>query len=344
MVLIRPLDNKERATYNAVVKHPLQTWEWGDFRRKTGVEVERFGIFDGNKMTGGIQVTFHPIPRLPYTVGYFPKGAMPDQDQLHALKDLAMRKKALFIKLEPNVASAVGAPSGHESIRKFLQEHDAIPGRPLFTKYTFILDLTPTEETLMVNMKPKTRYNVHLAERRGVEIVQDDSDAALDEYLRILKETTTRQAFYAHGPEYFKTMWETLKPTGMMHIFRATFEGKTLVSWIVFVHNNVLYYPYGASSNENREVMASNLMMWRVIQFGKKLGCTSFDMWGSLGPDPDEKNAWIGFHRFKEGYGPVLTEFVGSYDLVVYQPLYKLYTLAENIRWKILRLRATLRI
>ena len=134
--------------------------------------------------------------------------------------------------------------------------------RPLFTKYTFILDLSPTEETLMANMKPKTRYNVHLAERRGVEVVQDDSDAALDEYLRILKETTTRQAFYAHGPEYFKTMWETLKPTGMMHIFRATFEGKTLVSWIVFVHNNVLYYPYGASSNENRKD-ASNLMMAR---------------------------------------------------------------------------------
>ena len=196
----------------------------------------------------------------------------------------------------------------------------------------------------MANMKPKTRYNVHLAERRGVEVVQDDSDAALDEYLRILKETTTRQAFYAHGPEYFKTMWETLKPTGMMHIFRATFEGKTLVSWIVFVHNNVLYYPYGASSNENREVMASNLMMWRVIQFGKNLGCTSFDMWGSLGPNPDEKNAWIGFHRFKEGYGPVLTEFVGSYDLVVYGPLYKLYTFADDIRWKFLRLKATLRI
>ena len=144
MILIRPLDNKERATYNAVVKHPLQTWEWGEFRRKTGIEVERFGIFDGNRMTGGMQVTFHPIPHLSYTIGYFPKGAMPDQDQLHALKDLAMRKKALFIKLEPNVASAVGAPSGHNAIRKFLQDHDAIPGRPLFTKYTFILDLSPT--------------------------------------------------------------------------------------------------------------------------------------------------------------------------------------------------------
>ncbi len=337
MLIIRPLDQKEHDAYNAVIKHPLQTWEWGEFRRKTGVDVERFGLFDASKLVGGLQVTFHPIPHLPYTVGYFPKGQMPDDDQLRALKDLGKRKNALFIKLEPNVASSVGTPNAHASVQKFMFDHDAVTGRPLFTKYTFILDIDRSEEKLLEGMRPKTRYNIRLAERKGVEVLQDDSDEALEEYLKILQQTTSRQGFYAHNTEYFHTMWQMLKPTGMMHIFRAMYQGKTLVAWIVFVHQNTLYYPYGASSTEFRDLMASNLMMWRVIQFGKSQGCKTFDMWGSLGPDPDPSDPWYGFHKFKEGYGGVLTEFMGSYDLVVNPPLYKIYRVVEEWRWKVLR-------
>ena len=343
MIILRPLDLKERTLYNSSVKHPLQTWEWGEFRRKTGVDVERFGLFDGPKVVGGIQVTFHPLPYVPYTVGYFPKGQMPDEVQLQALLDLGKRKHALFIKLEPNVAEPVGTVSGHDKIRKYLLDHGAIPGRPLFTKYTYILDLTPSEDVLLDHMKPKTRYNIHLAERKGVEIVMDDTDQALEAYIEIMKTTTTRQGFYAHGPEYFRTMWSTLKPTGIMHIFRAVYQGKTLVCWIVFIHNNVLYYPYGASSNEFRDLMASNLMMWRVIQYGKQQRCTSFDMWGSLGPDASPRDPWFGFHKFKEGYGGILTEFVGSYDLVVQPQLYTMYRTVENLRWNILKLLASFR-
>lgn len=344
MVIIRPLDWKERTSYNAAVKHPLQTWEWGEFRRKTGVDVERYGFFEGNNtVTGGMQVTFHTIPHVPYTVGYFPKGQMPDVEQLQALMDLGKRKKAIFIKLEPNVAAPVDSINAHEAVRKYLLDHGAVDGRPLFTKYTFMLDLTPPEEKLLENMKPKTRYNLHLAERKGVEVFQDDTDEALEEYLKILQQTTSRQGFYAHGAEYFRNMWQTLKPTGMAHIFRAVYQGKTLVVWIVFIHNGVLYYPYGASSNEMRELMASNLMMWRVIQFGKAQGCRQFDMWGALGPDPSPSDPWYGFHKFKEGYGAVLTEFVGSYDLVVYPQLYQIYRVLEDLRWKFLRLVARFR-
>jgi lipid II:glycine glycyltransferase (peptidoglycan interpeptide bridge formation enzyme) len=84
--------------------------------------------------------------------------------------------------------------------------------------------------------------------------------------------------------------------------------------------------------------MANNLMMWEVIRFGKSQGCTKFDMWGSLGPEPDQKNPWYGFHRFKEGYGGQLMEFVGTYDLVLSPTLYTLFRRADGLRWKVLRL------
>jgi lipid II:glycine glycyltransferase (peptidoglycan interpeptide bridge formation enzyme) len=116
-----------------------------------------------------------------------------------------------------------------------------------------------------------------------------------------------------------------------------------LTTWVLFELNGVLFYPYGASTEKNREVMASNLMMWEAIRLGKKHGCRMFDMWGSLGPVPDSKDPWYGFHRFKQGYGGELTEFVGTYDLVVRPTLYQIYMMAEKLRWIGLKLVAGIR-
>lgn len=345
-MLIRPLREEERHHYNAVVRHPLQSWEWGTFRARTGLHIERVGFFEEGILQKALQVTFHPIPLLNRTAGYYPKGFMPDEEQLAALQQIAKQHNALFIKMEPNIAQRVGSPSAHTQVAQFLTDHGATPGRPLFTKYTFQLDLTPDEDKLFSNLSSKTRYNVNLAYKKGVRIVEDSTMAGMEEHLAILNETTTRQGFYAHSPEYFKTMFEVLGPetgSGMLRIFKAVYEGTTLASWIMFIFNNTLYYPYGASRAIHREVMASNLLMWEMIIYGKQQGCSMFDMWGSLGPEPDSKDPWFGFHRFKKGYGGDLVEFLGTYDLVMNEPLYKAFRVSENLRWKLLRLKARFR-
>ena len=126
--------------------------------------------------------------------------------------------------------------------------------------------------------------------------------------------------------------------SGMGHLLTATYEGDILSTWMIFVLNKTIYYPYGASSNKHREVIANNLMMWEVIKFGKKLGCKQFDMWGSLGPNPDPNDSWFGFHKFKQGYGSELLEFLGTYDLIINRTWYYGYITAEKMRWWILRL------
>ena len=107
----------------------------------------------------------------------------------------------------------------------------------------------------------------------------------------------------------------------------------------MFLFNGVLYYPYGASRSIHRDVMASNLMMWEMIRLGKKEGCESFDMWGALGPEPNEKDPWFGFHRFKKGFGGDLMEFLGTYDLVLNSTMYTAFRIGEDVRWKFLRLK-----
>jgi lipid II:glycine glycyltransferase (peptidoglycan interpeptide bridge formation enzyme) len=300
-----------------MMTHPLQTQAWGDFRRAMGIDVERLGDW---------YLTFHRIPYTPWTIGYFPKGPAPTQKMTDELLALGKQKNAIFIQLEPNVTS---------NLRSTI--YDLHPSHhPLFTKYTFVLDLTKSEDELLAAMHPKTRYNIKVAQKHNVIVAEDNSPAAFKEYLRLTQETTSRQGFYAHNKTYHKTMWEIMHKSGIAHLFTATYEGEVLSAWIVFVWGDTIYYPYGSSSRDHREVMAPTLLLWKIATWAKQKGLKHFDLWGAMGPNPDPSDPWYGFHRFKQGFNPRLVEFIGSYDLIINKPLYFLYTITDRIRWGIL--------
>ena len=341
MIYRKPRLDEEEA-YEKLAAHPLQSKAWGDFRETTGVEVERLIGFDEKSRVKQIQITFHPIPHLPYCVGYYPKGQWPDDVALAAINELGKRHKAIFVKLEPDISVPPYQVADIEALQNFLLSHDCQVGRALFTPYTFLVDLTQSEEQLLSNMKSKTRYNIKVAQKHGVQIVEDNSEKGFEEYLTLLRETTKRQGFYAHTELYQRRMWDQMRGAGIARLFKAVYQGQTLVTWILFQYKDRLFYPYGASSREHRELMASNLMMWEVIRLGKQWGCKIFDMWGALPPNPDPKDPWFGFHNFKEGYGGRHARFVGTFDLVIDPNLYKIYRMADIWRWRLLRLKAKL--
>lgn len=308
--------------------HPLQSKEWEEFRKKTGVKTRR---------VNGLLMTIHKIPKTPFCIGYLPKGPMPTKKLIDELKKVGKEENCIFVQIEPNVERNSSFIIDHLSLRP--------AAHPLFTKYTFILDLTKSEEELLKNMHPKTRYNIRVAQKHGVEVKEETGDKAFEQYLKLTKDTTKRQGFFAHSEQYHRLMWQTLQTHNSSlitynlsaHLFTAKYKRKILAAWIVFVHGDTLYYPYGASSNEHRETMASNLMMWEVVKWGKSKGLKKFDMWGALSSTPDEHDPWFGFHRFKQGYGPKHVEFVGSYDLVIKPFWYEIYKFADKIRWGLLK-------
>ena len=314
-----------------LASHPLQSIEWGEFRKKTGIKVIQEANF---------QITIHKIPHTPWTIGYVPKGPLPNKEIISELIKIGKQERCIFIQLEPNVEKNQEPKNWKLEIGNWKLREAA---HPLFTKYTFILDLTKSEEELLKGMHPKTRYNIKVAQKHGVKIIQDNSDEAFETYLKLTEETTKRQGFYAHTQKYHRLMWETLRPKMenklTAHLFLAKYKGQTLASWILFVYKDTLYYPYGASSSLHRETMASNFLMWEAIKFGKKLGLKKFDMWGGLGPNANKNDPRSGFHRFKEGYGPKLIEFVGSFDLVINPVLYQLYKILDKIRWTLLKIK-----
>lgn len=336
---IKQVPDTDVQKFNQLAPHPMQSWEWGEFRMKTGIEVVRLGRYDEKRLVETAQITIHPIPFTSWTIGYFPKGNVPSEEMMEALMKMGKEHRCIFVKMEPNETDKSKA---QVKIQNF--ENLQPSPHPLFTKYTFQLDLTKSEEELLKGMHPKTRYNIKVAQKNGVTVQKDDSPEAFAEYLRLTFETTKRQKFYAHTEKYHRLMWETLRQAKIARLFTATYphEGKTLtlVTWIVFLFNDVLYYPYGASSDLFRNTMASNLMMWEVIRWGKAHGAKQFDMWGALGPDPDPKDSWYGFHKFKQGYGAEHVEFSGSYDLVIEPMMYRLYNGIHFLRQFYLKLRS----
>lgn len=334
------IDEDKKSLYNSLVNHPLQSFEWGEFRKKTGVGVIRRAEVNDKQIENPYQITVHKTPNFPYQIGYFPKGDLPSRELINDLEEIGKKNNISFIQLEPNIEI--------ENLKLKIENFDLRPSfHPLFTKYTFVIDLTKDEDKLMAGMHQKTRYNVRLSEKKGVKIEIDNSDKSFEDYLKLTHETTKRQKFYAHNENYHRLLWETIgnksneefNPNKLQsHLLKATYNKKTLVTYILFTFKDRLYYPYGASSNEYREVMASSGAMWHAIKYGRSLGLKLFDMWGAANvPEPKSDDPYYGFHRFKEGFGATLTEFVGSYDLVINPINYRLLTVADKLRWALLK-------
>ena len=294
--------------------HPLQTKEWGEFRKEWGNEIiqTKFGL-----------ITVHSFPLTPYKIGIFEKGPTPTQEMFSNLKEIGLKNKLIFIKLEPNVEKS-------NSLVNLLSKN-AVSGKTLFTSTTFQIDLTPSEDELMKSFSSKTRYNIRLAQKHGVKVEINNSDEAFEKYLELTAETNKRQGFYSHTPKYHRLMWKHLK-NKIAHLLTATYKNEIISTWILFTYDKFLYYPYGASTDKHKEVMANNLMMWEAIRFGKNKGLSAFDLWG--------REEGKGFTKFKEGYNPKVIEFLGSWDLIINKPICYLYRFAEKLRWFLLRLKS----
>lgn len=334
-MVARELGLKDKTAFNQVATHPLQSWEWGEFRAALGQKVVRTGFFEKEKLIDAFQVFFYKLPGLPFTVGYLPKGRLPNKNIVQILAELGRKNKTIFIKLEPKIGTE------NKEAKKWVWKQMGLrPGKLIFTKFTSIIDLNKSEEELFNSLKNKTRYNIRLAQKHGVIVEEDNSPKTFSRYLKLMLETTRRQGFYAHDSKFHQFQWQILQPAGISHLLVAKHKGKILAAFLLFLFNKILYYPYGASTREEKELMAPNLLMWEAIRFGKKNGALLFDLWGGTSSKIKENDPWYGWHRFKTGYSPEIIELVGAYDLVINPLLYKVYNLVDSFRWMILRLKA----
>lgn len=329
MLKILP-DSFSPEAYNRAAAHPVQSWEWGNVKQSTGSEIVHIGEFDGDSLMHVYLLTIHTLPVIKKQIGYIARSLFPSKEALEFFEKYGKERGLVHITFEPNVAK--------ENVTKeelFAHPRFEQTDQEIFARWQLLLDLTQSEEELLQNMKPKTRYNVRLAERKGVVVQEVTNEKGLADFLNLYRATCKRQGYYGRNEAHFRAIMKEMVGKGA-HILVAYYNDKPLAAYLLFLFNNVLYYPYGGSSEEHRNLMAANLLMWETIRFGKNNGATLFDMWGAAAPDIDPTHAWSGFSRFKQSFGAEHVEFVGTYNLVISPFWYKIYNLAYTLRQKVL--------
>lgn len=334
--------------FDAKATHFVQSWSWGDIRKANQTKVVRIGFFLGGTSTeatqgatsmqpiqGGTlhnvaQITFHRIPKIGKTVGHLAKPASLSLPELTELLRIGKEQQAILIRIEPNLTIDEWQ-ANHPSLKKSSQN--------IFIPHNFLIDLQLSPDQLMQNMHSKTRYNIKVAQKHEVHIEELTTTNTLEAFIALQKETAKRQKFYLHPDDYYRTAFTQLLAHNMVKLLVAKHpNGDILSIWFLVLFKKTITYLYGASSTEHKHMMANNLLAWETIRLGQSLGMETFDFGGTLGKDTDPKNPRFGFHKFKEGFGGTHIDYAGTYDLVIDPLLYPLYTIAEKVRWWILRL------
>jgi lipid II:glycine glycyltransferase (peptidoglycan interpeptide bridge formation enzyme) len=207
-------------------------------------------------------------------------------------------------------------------------------GRAVQVPDTVVLDLDKDEDALLAGMKPKWRYNIRLAAKKGVNISREDS-SSLEQFFSLYQATARRDGIAIHPLGYYQALFslgnEALFSGSEISLWIARHEGQALASIITIFHRGVATYLYGASSDEKRNLMPAYALQWEALKAAKAHGCTEYDFFGIPGTDdPDDPMA--GLYRFKTGFGGRVLHRAGSVDYPCRPMVYAAFELAEALR------------
>lgn len=305
--------------------HVLQSIGWGELKSKFGWSVLRLGLARDDSIVAGAQILFRRL-LLSLRFAYIPRGPVVDFDDDHttnvlfdALFTAAKSRRAFVLKVEPNSLAHLGERVG-------VRGASSIQPRT-----TIHLDLTRDLDTILAQMKPKWRYNIRLAERKGIVVREGNTDD-LPEFYRLQQITSARDKFAVHSADYYYAAFELFTSRDYARLFVAEYEREPLAMIFVTAFGGEAIYLYGASSNAHRDRMPNHALHWAAIQWAKARGCARYDLWG-LGAttDADEQTAH-GLYQFKQGFGGQLVQYVGGCDAVFSRWQYAVYEIAVKVR------------
>ena len=330
----------------------LQSWQWGQFNCALGKKIWRLAIIDDSLFKGKVSssnlvaVALIIKYNLPFGKSYLycPRGPVVDEsgtfDMLfNEIKKIAKEEKSFFLKIDPPIELSQKCFSNFRRSFSEVQPKD-----------TLILDLEKSEEDLSREMKQKTRYNVRLAKKKGVEVKdyklgitdQGEFRKKLDFFWDLTEETSKRDKFISHNKEYYQKMLESLndedrsldnKQNLYARLYLAEYEKKIIAANIVLYFGDLAVYLHGSSSSKYRNLMAPYLLQWKQVQDAKTQGYKKYDFWGiTIG---GENKNWQGITRFKKGFGGKEKSYIGSYDLVFDNIKYWVYKFIRFVKLKI---------
>ncbi|HEY6781764.1 MAG TPA: peptidoglycan bridge formation glycyltransferase FemA/FemB family protein [Candidatus Dormibacteraeota bacterium] len=317
---MRPASPRELGRWDELVaENPdggqiLQTRAWGEFKR-----AHRWSphyLVSETEPPVAILVLRHSAPGLG-VLGYVPKGpGVAGTAELAALLEglRATAGSAFAIKVEPEIEQSQDAIFALRAMGLEKSRHDV-----QISRATIIVGLRPNEDALIASFKPKCRYNIRLAERRGVTVAPVAlDDASVDTMYSLMTSTRDRAGFTLRSKEYFSQYWHLQAAAGQGQLFFASLDGAVLAGVFATYIGKKAWYKDGGSTKEHAAVMAPYLLQWEVMRWLRARGVEAYDLVAV--PPAAELNPahpLFGLYRFKSGFSDRITEYVGTWDLAI---------------------------
>ncbi len=290
----------------------LQSWAWGDFQQRLGRKIWRWAIRKDGKTIIQALIIKYQLP-LGFSYLYCPRGPFLGNDLvteasgmlMARVRAIAKEEKAIFFRLEPLKKIKLILPN--------LKVNSVQPNQ------TTVLNLDIPEDDILKKMHSKTRYNIRLAERKGVVVRESEN---IDFFWDLLKQTTKRENFKSYTFAYYQKLLDC----SFTKLYLAKYKNKVLSAHLIIFFNKTAFYVHGGSSREFRQVMAPHALHWHVIKKAKEQGYKFYDFWGI-----DEKK-WPGFTKFKMSFGGERVIYPGTFDLPLSKFWYNLYKVGKKIR------------
>jgi lipid II:glycine glycyltransferase (peptidoglycan interpeptide bridge formation enzyme) len=283
----------------------LQSWTWGELQSRFGWTIERLLVQDGRHGLCSLQRTATLYPGG--AVYYVPRGpAVAEAARMQVLDVLERRARdghGVILRVEPNDRVGDEWPA-------FFEGRGFTEAKPVQPKVTQLLRIDTDPETLKAGFKPKTRYNLNLAERKGVR-VQATRDVTT--FARLTVETARRQGIHLPGVAYYQAALDLFDKKDEVRLYLANHEGDVLGGIMVFRFGKTAYYLFGGSTENKRDLMPNYLLHWQAMLDFRAMGCETYDWWG-IPEEPAPDHPWFGLYRFKTGFGGETVRYVGLYE------------------------------
>ena len=316
----------DQAVANHPFGHPLQCWGWGEVKRAAGWRAHRLAVYDGGQFRAGAQVLTRPLPGVPLTMLYAPRGPVvaPDDGDALALLARGLRAQArgqhaIFCKIDP--AWPAGTVNALASA-KFQPSQDTIQ-----VTDTYTIDLRQPEDAILAGMRSKTRQYIRKAEREETEIIRDTTGEHLAACYAIYEETARRAGFGLHTKAYYENLYR-LYPGERQYLYIARRHGTPLsFLWMVCAGRQAVEF-YGGVADAGQDFKSNYLLKWHAIQAMKAAGYETYDLNGRVNE---------GIAQFKQGFGPAETSWIGPYDAVYHAMLYAGWALGLPLARRMMR-------
>jgi peptidoglycan pentaglycine glycine transferase (the first glycine) len=325
--------------------HALQTWAWGQVKNRFGWEpFHLLWRCDSGEVCAAALLLQRKLSlgrfALPLSVMYIPRGPVLDwSDQalvntvLDDMGGFARQNGAIFLKIDPDLPVGCGIPGeeGAEDHPVGVSVQDQLKDRGwIFSdeqiqfRNTVEVDLTEDEDALLMRMKSKTRYNIRLAERRGVT-VRPGGVEDIDLLYQMYAHTAVRDDFLIRGKAYYQAVWQAFFKAGLAEPLIAEVGGEPVGGAVIFRFARRAWYMHGMSLDDHREKMFNYRLQWEAMLRSKAAGCHTYDMWGAPDTFTEDDPLW-GVYRFKDGFGGYVLRTLGAWDLPVRPTIYRLYS------------------